>query len=513
MAVVAAFGTLANTIDAGLTTYYHAPGVTSVDISLIIPILSKVTAYEPEYVIGEMKIWDSGSESVAPNNCAMVRIMAYADGWIVAWFDKEAQNQFTGAGFTYVNGQTLAGFGTEIEYPDQWNGCLLTVDSSIPPDSNCPDGTDFCILDTDVDLGRIEVHYDPQEDGYYVGKHFSSGHTYTVSIYHTNGNLVWFGHTSSTYASPAYMSNRLYRALYDMWELMRRTSDGDEVGYAPPDYGYQNDALVWKNYTSQLVSTTLDDVWLLPSVEYINDAFYFGASDMSFAEIKLKIDSVPTGGSIAWEYWNGTAWGAIPGVIDNTNGYIVTGTNSITYTKPGDWEKTIVNGIEAWWIRARCIAFNYSGYCRCSQGWLLTVGTVEYDSADIGMYSFEDTSANYCLLYGITIYAYGATKTEDDYFYSTVLPGKTIYKHSAVFGSKTRGGTPANIIQTYVNNRFLACSRGNSSTEQTDGFIIFDVKDIAGTIAVQNVFHAYGHTGTSTYDYVYGNMASVLITS
>jgi len=149
MAVVDAFGTLANTTNAGLTAYFRAAGCTELTIADVLPVLSKVTAYELEYVIGEMKIWDTGSESGEPNNCAMVRVIVYADGWICAWFDKESQNQYGASGKTFVDAQTLAGFSTEIDYIDQWNGCYLKITNSNgagADDPDCPDAVSYTHL-------------------------------------------------------------------------------------------------------------------------------------------------------------------------------------------------------------------------------------------------------------------------------------------------------------------------------------------------------------------------------
>lgn len=506
MAVITAFGVLNHTQHAGLTAYFRATSCTDVVIADVLPLLSKVTVYESEYVIGEMKIWDTGSESIEPNNCAMCKVMVYNDGWIVAWFDKESQSQGSGSACSYVDAQTLGGFGTICEYPDKWNGCLLKVTGSSPTDSECPDGSLFCIRNTDSNLGQIQVHAIYEEDYNILGAHFNSGHYYSVEIYQDNGNLVWWGHHSDTHSPlPSSMSNRLYRAIYEMWGSLGQSSNAPDNGYIAIDAAYLDNGGVFSNYTSHFNNSTTGDVYLLPSSEQVNDAFYYGQSARQFGSLNVNVYS-GVGSAITWEYWNGISWAALS-TTDNTNGFTVIGTNTITFTPPVDWVKTIVNSSDMFWIRSRCTAASYSTTPRLTQGWVYGVGLLDYEDTNLGMYSFEDTAALYCLICGINEYTSGSDE-DDVYFYNTSLPGKTIYKHSMSLGAYL--GDITGDLEFYMNDKsFLFLQYG--FMRRTNGYIIFNIKTIAGTAAIQNVFRCYGHTG-GTYDRSYGNMAAVLIT-
>jgi hypothetical protein len=90
------------------------------------------------------------------------------------------------------------------------------------------------------------------------------------------------------------------------------------------------------------------------------DTLYFGSStalsdsgpfnslvlDISTAQIDLT--------TIVWEYWNG-AWVTLT-VEDNTattDPFDRTGIHSVHWTQPADWTAVNVNGVTAYWVRAR----------------------------------------------------------------------------------------------------------------------------------------------------------------
>ena len=630
MVVVAAFGTLANTINAGLTAYFRATNCTALTIADVIPLFAKITAYEEEYVIGEMKIWDTGSESVEPNNCAMVRVMVYNDGWIVAWFDKEAQNQFTGSGFGYVNDQTLSGFGTEIEYPDQWNGCYLKITNSNgtdPDDSDCPDGTIFSIRSSNSVTGQIQVQKDYSTDLY----HFNTGNTYDADIYMSNGNLVWYGHTSSTNGFPTNLVNRLYRAIYEMWEYLRYSSNTTETTDTAITKAFLDDGGSFTNYTTNFNNDGINDVQLIPSAEVMNDAFYFGYA-YKFNGLTLNIGTAGVGNTIVWEYWNGSAWTSLT-VTDLTSGFTVLtnhihltddttnpvtsvnatdqatvntllneiktdynahrvsttfhdvadttnvvaaadatdlatsitlaneiktdynahrsqatvhphnddentvtsadGTdlattitlaneikgdynghlvatkaaNTVKFTPPDSWSKCFVNSSEQYWIRSRVSVAAFTTQPLLTQGWVNVVAdSLLYTNSNLGMYSFEDTSANYCLICGISDYY----TINNIYFYNTVLPGKTIYNHIINFGYLIGTGPYTSAYnRIIINNKILHnCSlSGTYQQYNTNGYHNINIETYDALPSIQNVFEDYNNRG------IYLNYASVLITS
>lgn len=61
------------------------------------------------------------------------------------------------------------------------------------------------------------------------------------------------------------------------------------------------------------------------------------------------------GGVVTWEYWNGFAWTALSGVSDGTTGFTaaVADGQVLSYTLPTDWVAHKLNGVHAYYIRAR----------------------------------------------------------------------------------------------------------------------------------------------------------------
>lgn len=101
--------------------------------------------------------------------------------------------------------------------------------------------------------------------------------------------------------------------------------------------------------------STTNDMTILPTTPVANDQYFFGHQE-EFTRLKLDIStalaqsSAPT---ITWQYWNG-AWVALSGVVDGTSGFENTGENIVSWTAPGDWATTTVNGQgPLFYVRAR----------------------------------------------------------------------------------------------------------------------------------------------------------------
>ena len=115
--------------------------------------------------------------------------------------------------------------------------------------------------------------------------------------------------------------------------------------------------------TTAANNVTANDMTLIRAVPAVNDAYYFGNA-ATFKALGLHLGTTGTGvWTITWEYWNGAAWTALSGVLDrtinpaggNTGGLTLSG--SVSFTQPPDWATTTVDGIAAFWIRARLSAF------------------------------------------------------------------------------------------------------------------------------------------------------------
>jgi hypothetical protein len=135
--------------------------------------------------------------------------------------------------------------------------------------------------------------------------------------------------------------------------VSREVATGEPVGGAVAD-----DGGVQTNETSAANNDTANDMTLLPAVPAVDDAYYFGHALLwDWLELRMGTAGIGTW-TIVWEYWNGSAWSALPGINDGTSGFVLSGTRLVTFTRPSDWAATTVGGIaNLYWIRARVSAY------------------------------------------------------------------------------------------------------------------------------------------------------------
>lgn len=114
-----------------------------------------------------------------------------------------------------------------------------------------------------------------------------------------------------------------------------------------------DDGGVFTDETLEARSAATGDMTLLPASAAQDDAYYFG-STRPFSRLNQTISQVGTGTyTLAWEFWNGTAWTALSNVTDNTTNWKTTGTNSVVFDRPTTWATTTVGGVgPLYWIRA-----------------------------------------------------------------------------------------------------------------------------------------------------------------
>lgn len=88
----------------------------------------------------------------------------------------------------------------------------------------------------------------------------------------------------------------------------------------------------------------------------VNDAIYFGMSfALSFSDIEFVIGTGVAAATwaVAWERWTGSAWVAVPGLTDNTNGFQNTGTLTVTFPMFQAANKVVNGSSYVNWIRCR----------------------------------------------------------------------------------------------------------------------------------------------------------------
>jgi len=121
-------------------------------------------------------------------------------------------------------------------------------------------------------------------------------------------------------------------------------------------WSYNANTAVYTDETADINNDTANDV-VLPPIQTTTsgDAIYIGR-DSQFWKIEIDVGTAGVYADItlAWEYWNGTAWTALPDLSDGTAGFTVSGKNDVTFSVPTDWAQNAVNGVTKYWIR--CVA-------------------------------------------------------------------------------------------------------------------------------------------------------------
>jgi hypothetical protein len=86
------------------------------------------------------------------------------------------------------------------------------------------------------------------------------------------------------------------------------------------------------------------------------DGAYFGLTSR-FTRVRLHFATPgvqATAVTVAWEYYNGTAWTALSVLMDETAG--LTADGLVTWTLPTNWATVSVNGLTTYWVRLRFTA-------------------------------------------------------------------------------------------------------------------------------------------------------------
>jgi hypothetical protein len=117
------------------------------------------------------------------------------------------------------------------------------------------------------------------------------------------------------------------------------------------------------------------------------NAWYFGY-DYAFNHMVLQISTAQTGGTIVWEYYNGSTWATltVAGVLT------ATGWARLTWTTPSDWTSTSVNSVTKFYVRMRIsVVFTTAPILSRGHvgGWLTTYDATAA-AADAGVNPYMD---------------------------------------------------------------------------------------------------------------------------
>lgn len=157
-----------------------------------------------------------------------------------------------------------------------------------------------------------------------------------------------------------------------------------------------DDGGVFTSYVAEANNQTTDDFPLLPAVPVVGDAVYFAAAS-PISALSMRIDTAADGVfTIAWETWDGAAWVTPETVQDGSVGFSAPGVVRVNVGSATKQVATTVNGVLAYWVRARVTAFTslatvpLAGYVAalCYEPLALEAGTVEWavrDWKDLGV--------------------------------------------------------------------------------------------------------------------------------
>lgn len=188
---------------------------------------------------------------------------------------------------------------------------------------------------------------------------------------------------------PQYQSNDLLIAMLSADTGSQQWMSLDPVGYY---YQYTATGATYTDETTAANNATTGDIQITGSTAAVNDAGYWG-SDNIFAGIAFNCSTAPSV-SQTWvhEYWNGSAWATLTTSFTGITTTMATGIRMTSFTPPGSWAKTTVNGTNAYWVRVRVSAFT-SQTTR-------PLGTQAYISNYMPLFSVTNTN-NLAVMYKI----------------------------------------------------------------------------------------------------------------
>ena len=196
--------------------------------------------------------------------------------------------------------------------------------------------------------------------------------------------------------------NSVLWAVRDDGQLLSMTykREEDVVGWARHKLGgvFLEDTdmpRVWyfDDSASEFTEETLDakgpsnaDWTVFPATEAVGDYAAFGYTS-TFTQLKFDYanGTAGVGGTVSWEYWNGTTWTALSGVTDNTNSLTVAVADglTVTWTLPTDWATRTLSSVESlYYVRAR-INTVYTTNPILDQGYVLGTGHAVVESVAV----------------------------------------------------------------------------------------------------------------------------------
>lgn len=115
---------------------------------------------------------------------------------------------------------------------------------------------------------------------------------------------------------------------------------------------------------------TTNDVDLTPATPNSGDAIMFGFASV-FGRLFFDVSTAGVGTyTVAWEYWDGSAWQALSGVTDSTTSFKTNALNRVIWTIPANWQKKSETGFpDLFYVRAKLDAGTVTTAPKATRVW------------------------------------------------------------------------------------------------------------------------------------------------
>lgn len=177
------------------------------------------------------------------------------------------------------------------------------------------------------------------------------------------------GTVSVTYDTPVDWATCTVDGVLGYWVRGRFSAVTSGGGAAAGRVRLQAVTGTYTDDSTDLNDADAGDVALLSTYPLIGNAFYFGA-DAVFCKIETTVSQARVAGTLAWQYYNGTAWTTLT-TADNSATWSTGASTYVTsFMPPADWAAVSVNSQEAYWVRCIVTAEGGSQQPLGTQAWL-----------------------------------------------------------------------------------------------------------------------------------------------
>lgn len=206
------------------------------------------------------------------------------------------------------------------------------------------------------------------------------GRTITNATGADSGTLLDFNTTGST--KYAWIRPATFAAGND-WDS---TSGTIAISNDTISQVWQVDSTVFVDQSSGANDATNANWTVFPATEDTSDYVAIGYSQ-KFKKVIFDYanGTAGIGGTVTWQYWNGSSWAALSGVSDGTTGFTAAAGDGkvLTFTVPTDWAASSLNGSQnLYYIRA-IVTGAYSTNPILDQGYIGGIGSATQSAAAV----------------------------------------------------------------------------------------------------------------------------------